>query len=530
MIRRVAVAVGLIVLFTVANRAAFEGYFSDDDLDNLSWATVAGTPGLLKDFVSLRFSENNTRATGALFYKYLGLAYGLDFPRYVIWLFAIHWLNCGLLGWLAIRRGAPELGAWCAAVFWGFHAGLLEAWWKPMYCFDLLCGTFCLVTWLLFGARKTWLAVLTFLIAYRAKEVAVFLPVAMAFEDWRRVWPFALVSASFSVQAMGVNAGRNNDYTLRFTWQSLTTTVPFYAKHFFNYKWGALLMAPLGWFWRERQLWFGVAGMLAMMLPLLFLPRRLFSVYWYVPMIPLALGIAHVVAKAPRAALALGMLCWAGLNFAKLREKRKTELAIAQENQAYVQQLTTFYALRPFPVQVFLEGAPPGLRPHGVLGALTLASGKRGAQFLNSENEGDRQRAASEDLMTLVWHRASQALSIAPHRYREAKLSAIDLTAPQSAWALRGGWTGWQNEYRVAAGAAKLGLYAPPDTRRIAIRWHVLEPARVRVLAGANLLGESSYASPGQMDWEAPIATRGEVELTIEATPRIGVSHVEVKP
>lgn len=528
MIRRIALALALVTVFCVANRGAFEGYFSDDDLDNLSWATVAGTPGLLKDFVSLRFSENNTRATGALFYKATGLSFGLDFKRYVPWLFAIHLLNAGLLGWLAWRRGASELGAWSAAIFWGFHAGLLEAWWKPMYCFDLLCGTFCLVTWLLWGAGKTWIGIFTFLIAYRAKEVAVFLPFAMAFDDWRRIWPYVLISGSFALQAMRVNAGRNNDYTLRFSLESLLTTVPFYAKNLLHYKWGALLLAPLGWFWRERRFVFGVLGSLAMLAPLLFLPKRLFSVYWYVPLIPFTLGFAMVVAKIPRVVLALGMVAWLGLSFGRLREKRNEELAIAQENQAYVHQLTTFYALRPFPRQIFLEGLAPGLRPHGIQGALILTSGQRDVAILNAELEEDRRRAQDRDLMTLQWFRPTKTLSIVPHRYREAKLSELDLSSPQSAWALRGGWVGWENAGRVVGEFARVALYVPAGSRRLQLEWKSEHGAPARVLVGGQLLGEAK--GQGLESFDLPKGMQGEVELELQSSQKPMLRWIRVTP
>jgi hypothetical protein len=527
MIRRLALVLASITIFCIANRGAFEGYFSDDDLDNLSWATVAGTPGLLRDFVSLRFSENNTRATGALFYKVLGNSFGLEFGRYVPWLFGVHLLNCALLGWLAHRRGASEFGAWTAAVFWGFHAALLEAWWKPMYCFDLLCASFCLLTWHLFQSHRFWPALLTFLVAYRAKEVAVFLPFAMAFDGGPRVWALAILSLNFSVQAMRANSGRDNDYTLRFRLDSLYTTIPYYAKHFFNYKWGALVLAPLAWFWRERQFWLGVLGSLIMLAPLLFLPKRLFSVYWYVPMIPLALGLAFVFAKAPRRLLLAGLACWLALNYAKLREKRNAELALAQENRAYVQQLTTFYALRPFPRQIFLEGRPPGLQPHGVQGALTLTTGQRDVRILNAELEEHRQLAANQDLMTLQWFRPTKTLSIVPHRYREAKLSDLDLTLPQSAWALRGGWTGWENEGRLAGASARLALYAPPDSARFLFTW-AARSAGTKLLMNGMPIGEAKGAA--QETFALPKAVQGEIELELQSSNQAILRRVQVLP
>ncbi len=531
--QRVGLGVVMLALFLVANRAAFEGYFSDDDLDNLSWATLAGTPGLFADWLSLRFSETNTRATGALFYQFAGRAYGLDFVRYVPWLIGIHVLNCVLLGCLAKRRGADEVGAWAVVAFWGFHAGILEAWWKPMYVFDLLCGTFSLLAWHLFCSGRIWWALPVFLIAYRAKEVAVFLPVAFALDNWRRAWPFALVSLSFILQATRVNAGRDNDYTLRFNLESLRVTVPFYAKSLLLTKWSAVVFAPLGFFWKERQLWLGVLGSLVMLAPLLFLPKRLFSVYWYVPMIPLALGLAFVVSRLPRWGLAAGLGIWLSISFMSLREKRKSELAIAHENRAYVQQLTTFYALRPFPLHIFLDGHPPGLKDYGIRGLLRLTTGDRGVEILNVDQENDRRQAAGQDLVTLQWFRPTQSLSLVSHRYGEGRQSALDLGDRQSAWQLREGWMPRTGNFRWAGERATVGLYAPPGARELLIRFNVgpeflrsVGTARTEIFVNGVSVGATEFREAGTptLRYSLPPKLEGELEIALASSPGLRVN------
>ncbi len=529
---RLALALAWIALFLVANRGAFEGYFSDDDLDNLSWATRARPEGFFGDYVSLRFSENNTRATGALFYHFAGRAFGLDFSRYVPILFTIHLLNTFLIGWLAYRRGAGEWGAWAAAFFWGFHAALLEAWWKPMYVFDLLCGTFCLITWLLYGTRWWWAGIATFLIAYRAKEVAIFLPVALALDNWRRVWLFAALSANFGLQAMLVNAGRNNDYTLRFSWSSLVLTLPFYFWTVALNKWGALLLAASAYFARERKIWFGVAGTLAMILPLVFLPRRLFSVYWYVPLIPASLGLAFLFARMPQRVLSAGLAAWLGLSFLVLREKRKTELALAHENRAYVEQLKILYDARPFPPRVFYEGIPPGLRAHGIQGALRLISGRPDVEILDQEQESARRQAAEEALVALVWFRPTQALSALPHRYRETRLGELDFSQPSSAWQLRDGWFHREGGFRWAGERAALRLLAPAASRRLELRFNVgqilierLRRVKTSVFVNGAALAQLEFVEAGTPlhTLALPSPLEGEVEVRLESSPGLKV-------
>ena len=106
-------------------------------------------------------------------------------------------------------------------------------------------------------------------------------------DHWRRALPFFLISANFGLQAMLVNAQRDTVYTLRFTPQSLLTTIPFYAKQAVINKFGALLLLPLTYFAANREFAKALVGTLALMLPLLFLPGRLFGVYLYVPLLAL---------------------------------------------------------------------------------------------------------------------------------------------------------------------------------------------------------------------------------------------------
>jgi len=95
-----------------------------------------------------------------------------------------------------------------AAAFFTLSATALDAYWKPMYVFDLLCTTFSLASILLYAWRRRVLSFIAFWLAYKAKELAVMLPaVLVAYEYWfgeRRfkvLIPFLLASLSFGIQA-----------------------------------------------------------------------------------------------------------------------------------------------------------------------------------------------------------------------------------------------------------------------------------------------------------------------------------------
>ncbi|MEO8130656.1 MAG: hypothetical protein ABI822_26380, partial [Bryobacteraceae bacterium] len=101
---RAAVLAGVIViLFLVANRAAYKGYFQDDDLDNLSWTGQIDAVDFAKGLVSPVFSRNNFRPVGHFYFHVMERFAGLHFAPYVAVLQLLHLCN-GLLLWLLLRR------------------------------------------------------------------------------------------------------------------------------------------------------------------------------------------------------------------------------------------------------------------------------------------------------------------------------------------------------------------------------------------------------------------------------------------
>ena len=528
MMKRGLILAAILVAFLIANRAAFDGYFSDDDLDNLSWATIAGSDSFWKELASPVFSATNTRPTGGIFYRYTGLSFGLQFSRYIPFLFAIHLMNAALLFWIARRKGAGELAAGAASVFFLFHAALLEAWWKPMYIFDLLAATFCLVTWLLFSTRYWPAALITFWLAYKSKEVAIFFPVVLALDHWKRAIPFFLISASFGLQALLVNSKRDTVYTLRFTPQALMTTIPFYLKQAVLNKLGALLLAPLVYLCRSREFAKGLLGSVALMLPLLFLPARLFSVYLYVPLLPLVIALAFLFDRVPRPLLGVGLALFLGLDYQLLREKRKSELALGHESRAYVEQLSSAHERSPLAATAFYENAPVGLQLHGMRGALRLITKNPGARVLDPEKESSRLEAINHELPTLSWFRPKHRLSIIPHRYGEAKLSAIDFGVAASAWQLKSGWYDREGGFRWASPEAKLMLNASPEARKLRVRFNIgstiiqaIQSIEVKVLMEGVEIGSSKFETPGTPAVDYPLNRQfaGPVEVTILSSP-----------
>ena len=205
------------VLFWIANKPAYRGYFQADTLDNLVVARDIPLKSYARALLWPEFYDNNFRAIGLLFNKVCGGLFGLWFPAYVITLQIIHLLNVCLLYLLLRKLGLSLVAACAGSLFFAFHMAGFSVYWEPMYVFDLLCGTFCLLSLLLYVSGRWILSFVAFWFAYRSKELAVTLPVALlAYElivgqrRWKRLIPFFALSAAMGGFALAHNAGPSN--------------------------------------------------------------------------------------------------------------------------------------------------------------------------------------------------------------------------------------------------------------------------------------------------------------------------------
>jgi hypothetical protein len=292
-------------------------------------------------------------------------------------LHAFHLLNVWLL-WLVVRRlGTAPFAAAIACFFFGLHMALFDNFWKPMYVYDVLCATFCLLS-LWCYARERWVwSFIAFWLAYKSKELAVMLPmVLLAYEVWfgRRRWkplvPFFLTSLSFGVQGILANSNRTADYTFQFTASALAATSAFYAGRIFLVPYLGFATPAFALLARNRRTWFGLAAMLLFLFPVLFLPGRMFSAYCYLPFSGLAIALTGLAEAASPAALALFLALWLPMNIHELRLRRSETLANDAEIRTWMDTVERFAAGKEWVDAFVFSGAPAGFHHWGVSGAL----------------------------------------------------------------------------------------------------------------------------------------------------------------
>src|SRR5262245_45807865 len=117
----------LVGAFLILNRASYQGYFSADDIANLSWTGAGPAWEYLKGVLTPRYFEHNFRPVGHFYFHAAEKWFGLDFPKYVAIVHALHLLNACLLWLLARRLGAPPFAAGAATVFFTLHMALFDA-------------------------------------------------------------------------------------------------------------------------------------------------------------------------------------------------------------------------------------------------------------------------------------------------------------------------------------------------------------------------------------------------------------------
>ncbi len=374
-LRLILAGLGIAVLFVALNSRAYDGFFQDDEFENLKWAPSLPAMQFARGLLSPEFQPDNFRPVGHLYFALMGKAFGLDFPPYMTPVFAIHLLNALLLYLLIRKLGVERWCALAAAAFFALSATAFDAYWKPMYVFDLLCTTFSLACILLYAHRRWILSFIAFWLAYKAKELAVMLPAVLAvYEYWlgerrfRVLIPFLLVALSFGVQGIVRNPNRDNDYTFRFTLDALRRTAPFYARRFLFFPFSGLALFALA-FVRDRRVWFGLAAMSLLLAPLLFLPGRLFEAYTYLPLSCAAIALAAAASHVNPKWAWLALLLWMPFNVRHLRSEQRAKLALDDKTFVFVDTLARWAAQNPSVETLVFDGAPAGFHDWGVTGA-----------------------------------------------------------------------------------------------------------------------------------------------------------------
>ncbi len=529
-----ALFLALAALFFIANRGAYRGYFQGDELDSIGWTPQVPLSVYALDLVNPIYNARNFRPVGHLYFRILSRTAGLDFPYYLLPIHLLHLLNVWLL-WLVLRRlGAGYFAASAGALFFAFQLAVFDVYWKPMYAFDVFCCAFCLLSLLCWMERRWVLSFVAFWLAYKSKELAVMLPAVLAcYEIWygKRQWrpliPFFLASLAFGLQGIFRNPNRDNLYTFRFTPDALAGSAQFYATALFGVPFAGFVLLALPALRRDRRMWLGVAAAALFLVPLVFLPGRLYSAYWYVPLIGVAIAFSSLAEMRYGWLAAVFLAAWLPWNYVELREYRRQKLDEDASVRAYVDQLQASAAsLAGIPAYLY-HGLPPSFPPWGVSGALRYLL-KLDIKLYPMEDRAAKSVLQQPAVATLVWVDRSQKLTITAHHPDTNEAPYIVMNGTTPIWQLRDGWFGPEEGLRWMSPHATARVYRPPQATVFEV---------VTTISAEHLAAQGSTDLTVRLNgvplpsvtlreldvrtvrWTVPPAPAGPVEVELQAEP-----------
>jgi hypothetical protein len=523
----------IMLLFLIANRGAYKGYFDSDDFNNLNFTRHIDTSEFIGDLFSPRVFSNNFRPTGHLFYHSMYRIAGLNFIPYIAAIHCLHLANVLFL-WLVLRKlRFDHVASLAGTLFFAFQMAVFDAYWKPMYVFDLLCAAFCLLS--LLAYLHDWLipSLLAFLLAFRAKEVAVMLPVALALYEfllykkrWKRLIPFFVIALAFGIQAVLLNQSRNNDYSLRFSPSGIWNCIVFYASKLFLVPYAGFIVLLLPFFGRDRRLRFGVAAFCILLIPMLLLPGRLYSVYLYVPLIGLAIALAAVTVGRMAIVIALFFAVWLPWNYANMRWNRRAELTAADGRRVYVAELAKVVRQYPAVPSFYLIRAPLG--DDGVRDVIQLFRDGSPPIVRDAEAFNAREALNARSLVVLEWDPQFRALHNRARLPDTEDSSYITMDPDTPVWQLEDGWQARVAKFRWTAPSASARLYRPASARQFELNGNIspryietVKVSHVEVLLNGKSIGIREFTQAGwqTVRWQLGPEPAGPVEVKFNTSP-----------
>jgi hypothetical protein len=532
-------------LFLLLNGPAYQGYFQADDLDTMGWARDISAGTFVKTLLTPRLSVVNFRPVGAFYYYVMENSFGLDFPKYPVPLHALHLLNIWLV-WVLLRKlGMNLLAASAGAFFFGFNAALIDSWWKPMYVFDLLCGTFSLLTLVLyFYDRWVW-SLIAFWLAYKSKELAIMLPTVLAFYElwmggkrWRRLMPFLAISLLFGLQAVLDHSRRGTPYELRLDLPAQLTTINFYGSKLFFVPYAWLVLLALPFLIPDRRLWLGFAATCALIFPLLLLPGRLFAVYWYVPLIGVAIWLASFAQVRRRiTVVAVFFTLWVPLDYLHFHALRRLNQRQERQFRIYVTEVQKYARLNPKQRVFVWDYLPEGFYSDGVSGALKYAY-HQDVRLLYIDDPGSEELIQKGDATWLRW-------SVHPDRLEALRFMPLPQPAPyltmdtrMPAAQLTSGWYRLDGDHRWAKPDAS-ALLTRPAVAGIFELVACASPPQIAALGTVHLevlldgrpLGHHAFTVPDceTLRWPVPAGPAGAVEIGFHTEPPFQASAQDLR-
>lgn len=533
-------------LFYVSSKGAYKGFFSADDLDNLAWTRHAELSSFLTGLLTPQFYTTNFRPIGHFYFWTLGRLAGLDFRPYVAVVHVLHLLNIGLLWTLSGRLRFVWPARVAAVLFFAFHMAVFDAYWKPMYVFDVLCALFSLLSVILWIDKRRWLSLLAFWFAYKSKELAVAIPfILAAYEYWlgsfslRALGAHLAGAAIFTVQALFAQGGRGGDYGLRLTPLTFWQTLDFYASRILLVPHAGFGLLVLPVWLRDRRLWWGLTAAALWLAPMLMVPGRLFGAYLYLPLAGLALAVAALAERYGWKWIAAPLALWLGFNYAQMRDLRRATLAEADETAAYVFSLADLAKNGKDINTLLIDSAPAGLRRWGIEGAIRYTFDREDIELIYLEDADHKQPRPDATLAMLSWDGPIKKLYSLRRTAALGDAAYVEMTRLTPVWQLGAGWYQRENNFRWTMPKARATVRRPENANEFQVTVNVgpdyikaIGKVTLAVKVAGNDLGSRTFTQNGWITekFAIPPGPAGNVDVEFAVDPPFRPANGDPRP
>jgi hypothetical protein len=533
----IAAFLALAILFLAANRGAYRSYFSNDDLDTISWTRLISAKDVAQGLVWPFLYENNFRPTGHGLYAVLARTAQLNFAPYIAAIHVIH-LAAVIAIWLLLRAlGFSVISSSAGALVFAFAAATYEIYWKPMFLFDLLCGLFCALA-LLAWVRDRWIvALVLFWLAFKSKEIAIMLPAALAAYEyfsgrgrWKRLVVFSAVSVVMIVQALLTNSARDDTYRFHFTPSALWTTLRFYSSRLLLVPYLGFALIAVAAIARDRRTWMGAAIFLAFLLPMLFLPGRMFGAYLYVPLIGLSIVAASLI-RSWIPAVAFGAI-WLSWNYVQLLHERKAAIVEGNTNRTIVSTVVSFNATHPVPKAFVYTRDVRNEHHWGIQGLCRYLNPN--ARFIRDDVRKMTSALNDPPVEVIEWVEPWRKLVILYRGPDTPDQGYLQIDHKTPIWQLGTGWYDLEWTYRWIQPHATARLMRPDGAGSFELNALIgpdliaaVGQTTVRISIDGQQIGEHLFTNHGwqTVRLDLPPGAPGPVQVTLEVAPAFDPNH-----
>ena len=535
--------IGIVAVFVIFNKAAFQTYFSDDDFSNLALALFVPWWAMPKAIFTLALSAN-VRPFGVLFYKIMGATAGFHFMPYVAALQSVH-IATALMLWLFLRRlGLRAAPSALGCAFFALHMSTLTAYWKPMYVFDVFCGFWMIASLLLYQRGRFFLSLLCAWLAFKSKEMELMFPVVLFLYEWqfgetrvsgRRQWmpliPFFLMSLSFGMQSLLLPKGPESVYTMHLNPASVWSGVTFYGEKLFYVPLSGIVISIGLLFSRSRIITFGVLAFWILLIPILGFPGRQYAAYLYVPLLAFAVAVAGVAQIKPWWA-ALFVVFWIPASYLQLKTERNPILAYHHEHKPYVEQVRGSLASHPAPAAVVFDGTPVDFNVWGQEGLFTYALAKYELPVYSLAQPEGLGALRQPRAVLYVWDLLRHQLHTIAYPGEGHEMSYVDFAKDNPVWQLKNGWKQLADNCRWIGPRARITLREPAGDAEFSMRVDLPGDAEglhqvLRVSSAGQTVGEYRFVKKGVQSFSWPVSSTSEAvkDFEIQVDPAFPTSH-----